>query len=1256
MIRKFKNCLRDECIARFGQWLYQLKIKLTPQPIINEDGFQDLTPYNHLERVDEDGFYCKTLKWAIDNDHTKNIALTGVYGSGKSSVLRKFEQSNIDYKILDISLADFANTFQDKIKKCSEEKNVTPPVAQEEKKDTLQSPQQKKEEESKKEDNINLQELLERSIVQQMVYREPTSKLEYSRFKRIDNVKNSYLSWLPTTLWLFSILLLFKQDFYRQTNIFGTFNDTFTGFLAIIFFIGSFVFVKFIMRNFNNLKLNRIKFSGAELEIGDGKHLSIFNKHLDEILYFFEVTNYDVVIIEDLDRFGQSEIFIKLRELNMLINNYKAIKRKVTFLYALGDATFKDDKERTKFFDFIVPVIPVVTGSNSDAYILKEYAYIIGNNPALNQMISDLALFIEDMRSIKNIFNEFKMYQHKIETQQKTPNEDKKELSNEDKKTLFALIVYKNLLPEDFAKLNENKGYLYDIFHTNKQALQNILIEEKKKEKSAKEALIKASKNEEMNSVEELRSRYIYEIGKYCMPHYTVIYNHSWTNLMDFFSDEQKFLKLISVDSLTINDSGQQKDISLNTIKEKIGNYADRKKVIERKVATNIVSLQKEIQILEHSLIQLNTQPLTELLKEDKENTIFKDIPVENKNSFITYLVRSGHITENYNDLISFFYDGKMTHADREFLRNVKKGKEANYDYNLMKCDEIVKQLTDKECENQSALNFYLLDYLFTCKDKEQKKLEAIISQINEKTFNFISAYRQHSKIYEANFIQILCHKWDGFWTYLVQTESLNEEEYLPLILYYANIEDIKKFELTEYLAKKNNFLALINDVSQYEKIKTVLKELGVEFEALNLPEDKNELFDYIYENGNYVLNPIMIKHIISYYDTDKDKLESLYNAHLTTIKASKCEDLYNVVWDDIKAYISNIFLIIDTNTQESKEVILELLNYDDFEPDIKEKIIIKEEAIFETLDDINDDVCYLLFKHSKIAPKWENISYYFQLKENVIDDNLLIYLNQKKNYDVLANFTMVASEAFDDEFIESLNTAIIQCNKLSLESYASLINSQKTPWDEIDISMLSHDKINILIEQNKLTCNSTNFENLKELSNNLAITLIEQNYDEFNQNIDEFSLDNDDLVSLLSSTKISNKQKILLMKLINSEIIKRQGIATKIIEILLEEVVKMNDTVIVELIRHNDTKNKLEQNIQLLTRYMPRDSHLIYEALEILGKPYSDITIKGKNKTPSFENNVLVLDLMLNLMTIGYISSCKPEKNEISIIRKTKI
>lgn len=49
------------------------------------------------------------------------------------------------------------------------------------------------------------------------------------------------------------------------------------------------------------------------------KDKSIFNKYLDEILYFFEVNNYNIVIFEDLDRFKNPEIFVKLTIMKKLI-------------------------------------------------------------------------------------------------------------------------------------------------------------------------------------------------------------------------------------------------------------------------------------------------------------------------------------------------------------------------------------------------------------------------------------------------------------------------------------------------------------------------------------------------------------------------------------------------------------------------------------------------------------------------------------------------------------------------------------------------------------------------------------------------------------------------------------------------------------------------------------------------------------------------------------------------------------------------
>lgn len=74
---------------------------------------------------------------------------------------------------------------------------------------------------------------------------------------------------------------------------------------------------------------------------------SIFNKHLDEILYFFQVTDYNVVIIEDLDRFGTPSIFLKLRELNQLINESKIVAD-ISLLSMLLKMTFlKMKKEQS---------------------------------------------------------------------------------------------------------------------------------------------------------------------------------------------------------------------------------------------------------------------------------------------------------------------------------------------------------------------------------------------------------------------------------------------------------------------------------------------------------------------------------------------------------------------------------------------------------------------------------------------------------------------------------------------------------------------------------------------------------------------------------------------------------------------------------------------------------------------------------------------------------------------------------------------
>ena len=68
-----------------------------------EEILQDLSP---IEEVSNNEIYNDALNYGIKKESVKNIALSGAYGSGKSSILKTFEKS-YKYNFLNISLADF---------------------------------------------------------------------------------------------------------------------------------------------------------------------------------------------------------------------------------------------------------------------------------------------------------------------------------------------------------------------------------------------------------------------------------------------------------------------------------------------------------------------------------------------------------------------------------------------------------------------------------------------------------------------------------------------------------------------------------------------------------------------------------------------------------------------------------------------------------------------------------------------------------------------------------------------------------------------------------------------------------------------------------------------------------------------------------------------------------------------------------------------------------------------------------------------
>ena len=288
---------------------------------------------------------------------------------------------------------------------------------------------------------------------------------------------------------------------------------------------------------------------------------------------------FNVVIIEDLDRFNNTDIFTKLREINLLLNESSQIDRDINFIYAIKDDIFTNDKIRTKFFDFIIPVIPVINSTNSKEILLKKLNTNDPEKTVSKNLIEDISWYIDDMRVLKNIYNEFIIYKRKLENI--NLNLDK----------LFSVIIYKNLYPDDFSKLQKNEGMIYDVFSNKPQMVNALSVNIDKKIDKLDDNLKKLEK-ESLNSVKELRKIYTgyLAINISSLICYGIFMNDKRYTFQELEEDEA-FNNLIQQEDIQILTRAQglnreRTGLSFKEIEENIDDditYLEREKFIKQK-------------------------------------------------------------------------------------------------------------------------------------------------------------------------------------------------------------------------------------------------------------------------------------------------------------------------------------------------------------------------------------------------------------------------------------------------------------------------------------------------------------------------------------------------------------------------------------------------------------------------------------------------------------------------------------------------
>jgi len=1196
-------------LKKFIDWLSIQYTKYLPKREIDLP-YNSLSPTDNAEKVE---YYLETFEWALNNTNKiKNVAVAGPYGSGKSSVIQTFQnrhKHNKNYHFLNISLATF-----------KEEK--------------------KKKNGSNCENKDDLLRLIELSILQQLFYHEKDNKIPDSGFKKIKSHTNKYL-WLITIgmiVFAVAFLHLVFPNFLAKFSLFELTpqNSKFFHYTSVIIvLLGSLFMVFKLIRILKGLTIKKLGISNASIEIDDKISKSILNNHIDEILYFFEVTNYNTVIIEDLDRFEQTDVFTKLREINLLINNSKKIEKDVVFIYAIRDDMFQDN-DRTKFFDFMIPIIPVINSSNSNEKLLN---LIQTNNYKIStDLIEDISLFIDDMRLLYNILNEYHIYFKKL-----NPN------LNQDK--LLSMITYKNIYPNDFTKLSQNKGKLYKtIINKHKYINEKISVIDNK--------II--SIKDEIKTIESINIRDIKELRLVYISKFIQKINQSGQAFKSFFINNQEFnisqatednffdtLKsLTTIQYVCYSSIGHQSSINydFNKLEFEVNSnysYKEREELIINNI--HLEELKNSIEKLEKEKNEIKKNRIKDLVSD-------KNIAIESENqnqkALINVLLRNGYIDEDYLDYISIFYIGSLSKNDHQFLINVKTQKENEFDFPLQKKENLVKRINEFEFEKKYLLNYDLIDFLIKSSKYSAKRKKVItqLSNESETTVRFIDGFIDYTANIEK-FIKYLCKDWINIWSFLENKSNYPKEKtekYFKLIIEHAEVKDIKNIFANSIskISDNKDFLLIIMDTA---KLKEIIKELDIEFSVLD-ESASQELLDYVYDNNNYSLN----KKVIRFFLKNKGKLieNDFDTKNYSTIKQSKLDKLVDYIEDNINEYITSIYLEIETNTAETETVYIQLLNNENISYDNKVKIVTQIETIITDVNDIEDiEQIKLLLVVSKILATWNNLVDIYVQNENKFIEEILSFINVADNAKKLSN-SKINKEHPDKKTADSFTEALLLSEEIIIESYSIILKSIPFIYNSLNFENLSYKKVELLINNNKLTTNSTNFDLLKDNFDNLNINLIEHNSNKFIENIDSFELENEDLLSLLKSDIINIQIKEKIIKNYDTSTFTIDSkLLTQIGKLLLENSNLDIDNIIVKSIGKDSNLGEFDK-IKLHNKwYRIYDNEDTSSFLLSLGEPYSFITENGKR--PLLDNNEINRGLAENLKLKGYISKYKIEKKK---------
>lgn len=1177
----------------------------------------------------------------LGNRNVKNIALTGPYGAGKSSVLQTLMRDYRKANYLSISLA----TLEDDTlyKEFVEKGQTTNKNEVKEQTDFAVKSNTKSNQETISKDAIN--RLIEYSILQQIIYKEKAHKLRQSRLKRIQDIK--WKKALPiSVLMVFAVIaaiVLFMPNFMMVDTLCEVFacsekwKQIWDVICLLYMVIISIYFLSYIIISTYNSKINKLNFKNGEIDIKE--NTSIFNKHLDEIIYFFEVTKYNVVIIEDLDRFDTNHIFLKLREINQLLNASNSIGRRIVFIYAVRDDIFHDTN-RTKFFDYITTVIPVVNSSNACDKLISALQEK-GVNEISETTCKELGFYIDDMRILYNIVDEYLQYRTRI-SEKISP------------KNLLGMIVYKNYFPKDFADLHNRKGVVYSIISNKQKYIDEIIESDQKRKEKLETQLNDMLVKNTVNIGKDLRTLYVMEYLNMNPRIYRFVAENGEKALpKELINDEKKFQKLVN-DEYTKYECYNNFSI-LTNVDLKI-KFSDVEKSVDSEYGytqrlnfeSEVIALKrKEIDQLKMMMSKYQQMVLSELAKIPKVESFHSDIlKLNDKTKLVEFLLKEGYINEFYYDYISYFYPGTLTLEDKDFIADLRIGNKKEYTYQLSKFESILEEIPDKSYSNGGILNVSLVKYMANHIDdlgissKLDKVIRCIVTK-KEKEFvlAFYKAHADCSVLFERLFA-----KWMRFDIECLYKEKESDrgrfDIFFEMFLRYVDFDFVAK-DNDDFDAHMCDNFSWINErieVIGLKRIIDVTQKRKLKYSSLSTDKLSLDLMAYVIDGCYFERCGDNLLSIISFLAPDK--IASYRVASMTTIR-----EIGNVnVIDDMKNNIDEYILCFpDSSVKETEENLLYIINTCQIND--KTKIYLEKQiGKIDNISDIPDNERKIMsITTNVLRPKWENVEDFVNAEsDNINKDELVEYIEKNINELCSIKATSVLSETMGNK----LFCFFVGKNILSYSSYKRIRKSFDRVFTEYDLTGLESNRMSFLIDTDGIKFNEYYYNIVCKNYPQLITTFIINNKLDYLNEIGLYPLSYDTVEGILKAPSFKKDEKAQVVYSLPDNF----SVSTSLANLICQFVINGNLDQLKEkkdaFINYLSASDNIELKVKAFMYYVEHqdiNDAFIKEALKAMGTEYAEIAMQ-KGLRPKINKGHYNKELILYLLNRRFISTYREE------------